>query len=150
MFKLYTIYIVFQLYRVYIVFQLYWIYIVFFGVIIMRRIIAKVKHLYSIYLIKIRFFQIFWRIFSIKLFLDDLFNGQWYSYLSRFNNLTAMLKRLKNKLDPWNFINQIQNIQFTKSDFFTLFDKLRDLFGIILYLIVYGYYSIFISPKFFL
>ena len=149
-FKLYTIYIVFQLYRVYIVFKLYRFYIVFFSVIIMQRIIAKVKHLYSIYLIKIRFFPIFWRIFSIKLFLDDLFNGQWYSYLSRFDNLTAMLKRLKNKLDPWNFINQIQNIQFTKCDFFTLFDKLSDLLGIILYLTVFGYYSIFISTEFFL
>ena len=149
-FKLYTIYIVFQLYRVYIVFKLYRFYIVFFSVIIMQRIIAKVKHLYSIYLISIGFFSLFWSIFSIKLFIIDLLNGQRYSYLSRFDNLTAMLKRLKNKLDPWNFINQIQNIQFTKCDFFTLFDKLSDLLGIILYLTVFGYYSIFISPKFFL
>ena len=149
-FKLYRIYIVFQLYRVYIVFQLYTIYIVFFSVIILQRIIAKVKHLYSIYLISIGFFSLFWSIFSIKLFIIDLLNGQRYSYLSRFDNLTAMLKRLENKLNSWNFINQIQNIQFTKCYFFTLFDKLSDLLGIILYLIIFGYYSIFISTEFFL
>ena len=149
-FKLYRIYIVFQLYRVYIVFQLYTIYIVFFSVIILQRIIAKVKHLYSIYLIRIGFFSLFWSIFSIKLFIIDLLNGQRYSYLSRFDNLTAMLKRLENKLNSWNFINQIQNIQFTKCYFFTLFDKLSDLLGIILYLIIFGYYSIFISTEFFL